>query len=125
MTIVRAALLAAALAASAAVHAQQNEAADVAPPLRAAVTAYRAGDLAGAETALRPLAPADPDAEAWLGAVLLERGQNRDALIHLQHAADAGSSEGAHRLGLIFAQGLAGAPRNDARAFELFEKAAA
>jgi uncharacterized protein len=124
MTISRAALLAAALAASTAAHAQQRDA-DVAPSFRAGVAAYRAGDLAAAEMALRPLAAINPDAEAWLGAVLLERGQNQDALKHLQHAADAGSSEGAHRLGLIFAQGLAGAPRNDARAFELFGKAAA
>ncbi|MFI5002802.1 MAG: tetratricopeptide repeat protein, partial [Reyranellales bacterium] len=42
-----------------------------------------------------------------------------------QHAADAGSSEGAHRLALVFAQGQAGTPRNDKRAAELFEQAAA
>ena len=47
------------------------------------------------------------------------------ALRHIQRAADAGSSEGAHRLALVYAQGLAGTPRNEARALELFEKAAA
>jgi hypothetical protein len=87
--------------------------------------AYRAGDLTTAEFNLRRLVPDNPDAEAWLGAVLLDRGQNREALQALQHAADSGSAEGAHRLALVFAQGLAGTPRNDARALELFEKAAA
>ena len=47
------------------------------------------------------------------------------ALRHIQRAADAGSSEGAHRLALVYAQGLAGTPRNEVRALELFEKAAA
>ena len=42
----------------------------------------------------------------------------------IQRAADAGSSEGQHRLGLIYARGDAGQPRNDARAVELFTKAA-
>src|SRR6185295_5670327 len=63
--------------------------------------------------------------EAWLGAVLMDRGLNREALQALQRAADAGSAEGAHRLALVFAQGQAGTQRNEARALELFEKAAA
>src|SRR5262249_535159 len=62
--------------------------------------------------------------EAWLGVVLLDRGQSREALQALQRAADAGSSEGAHQLALALAQGLGGTPRNDSRAAELFEKAA-
>jgi TPR repeat protein len=70
------------------------------------------------------MATSDADAEAWLGAILLDRGVNKEALRHIQHAADAGSSEGAHRLALVYAQGLAGTPRNDTRAVELFEKAA-
>ena len=57
--------------------------------------------------------------------VLLDRGADREGLRHIQRAADAGSSEGAHRLALVYAQGLAGTPRNEARALELFEKAAA
>src|SRR5262249_759271 len=81
--------------------------------------------LPTAEASLRRLAADNPDAEAWLGAVLLDRGLNREALQALQHAAESGSAEGAHRLALVFAQGLAGMPRNDARAFELFAKAAA
>ena len=89
-----------------------------------AVTAYRAGDLAAAEAAFRSLAPSNADAEAWLGAVLLDRGAAREGLRLIQHAADAGSSEGAHRLALVYAQGLAGTPRDDGRAFELFTKAA-
>jgi uncharacterized protein len=125
MIALRVALFAALLAASSVARGQQVDASDVAPPLRAAVENYRAGNLAAAESALRPLASSNADAEAWLGAVLLDRGADRDALRLIQHAADAGSSEGAHRLGLIYAQGLAGTPRNDSRAIELFEKAAA
>lgn len=124
MIAARAALLAALLAASSAASAQPSDNSDVSPALRAAVAAYRAGDLAAAEGSLRRLAPSDADAEAWLGAILLDRGENREGLRALQHAADAGSSEGAHRLALVFAQGLAGTPRNDKKAAELFERAA-
>jgi len=120
----RVALLAALLAASSAARSQQDNAVDVAPPLRAAVVAYRAGDLGTAEATFRSMATSDADAEAWLGAILLDRGVNKEGLRHIQHAADAGSSEGAHRLALVYALGLAGTPRNDARAVELFEKAA-
>jgi len=123
MTIARAALLALLIAASAA-RAQPNDASDVAPPLRAAVTAYRAGDLDGAEQALRRM-PANADVEAWLGAVLVERGRTREALPLLQRAADAGSPEGAHRLALVYAEGAEGVPRNEAHALALFERAAA
>jgi uncharacterized protein len=125
MIAARAALLAALLLANAAAHAQPGDASDVAPALRGGVMAYRAGDLGTAEFNLRRLVPDNPDAEAWLGAVLLDRGQNREALQALQHASDSGSAEGAHRLALVFAQGLGGTPRNDARALQLFEKAAA
>jgi TPR repeat protein len=124
MTMLRVALLAVLLAASGVARAQPVNANDVAPALRPAVLAYRAGDLAAAEAAFRPLSTSDADAEAWLGAVLLDRGLDREGLRHIQHAADAGSSEGAHRLALVYAQGLAGTPRNDGRAVELFEKAA-
>ncbi len=124
MTMLRVAVLAAVLAASSAAFAQQD-ASDVAPPLRSAVAAYRGGDLGTAEATFRSMAGRDADAEAWLGAVLLDRGLARDALRHIQRAADAGSNEGAHRLALVYAQGLAGTPRNEVRALELFEKAAA
>jgi TPR repeat protein len=125
MIALRVALFAVLLAASSVARGQQVDASDVAPPLRPAVTAYRAGDLAAAEAAFRGLAAGDADAEAWYGAVLLDRGSDREGLRRIQHAADAGSSEGAHRLALVYAQGLAGTPRNDSRAVELFEKAAA
>ena len=97
---------------------------DVAPPLRAAVVAYRNGDLTTAEARLRSLAASNADAEAWLGAVLLDRGRTQEALQAFQRAADAGSAEGAHRLGLVFAEGMGGTPRDDARALAFFEKAA-
>lgn len=124
MIVARAALLALLMAAASA-RAQPTDASDVAPGLRAAVVAYRAGDLASAEQALRPLAASDADAQAWLGAVLVDRGRAREALPLLQRAADAGSAEGAHRLALLYAEGAEGVPRNDARALELFERAAA
>lgn len=125
MSFVRAALCLALLVAPAALHAQQTDVSDVPPRLRASVAAYRAGDLIAAETTLRGLASSDPDAEAWLGVVLLDRGRTQEALQLLQHASDAGSAEGSHRLGLLFIQGAPGVPRNDARARELFERAAA
>lgn len=121
----RVALIAVLLAASSVARGQQDPATDVAPPLRSAVVAYRAGDLAAAEASFRSLAASDANAEAWLGAVLLDRSADREGLRHIQRAADAGSSEGNHRLALVYAQGLAGTPRNDGRALELFEKAAA
>ena len=125
MIALRVALLAALLAVSGVANGQQVGAADVAPALRPAVESYRAGDLAAAEAAFRARAASDPDAEAWLGAVQLDRGADREGLRHIQHAAEAGSSEGAHRLALVYAQGLAGTPRDEKRAVELFEKAAA
>jgi hypothetical protein len=124
MRIARAVLFAAVLAATASAHAQTNDGADVAPELRAAVVSYRAGDAVRAEAQLRLLVPGNPDAEAWLGAILLDRGQNKEALRYIQHAADAGSPEGQHRLAIVFAEGLAGTPRNETLAAELFEKAA-
>jgi len=116
--------LAALLAAGTVAHAQSNEAPDVSPALRAAVAAYRAGDLVSAESSLRTLAPADADAAAWLGAILLERGLHRDGLRLIQRSADGGSAEGAHRLALVFAHGDGGTPRNETRAVELFGLAA-
>jgi uncharacterized protein len=124
MRMLRVAVLAAAIAASGAALAQQD-ASDVAPPLRAGVAAYRAGDLGTAEATFRSMAGSNADAEAWLGAVLLDRGANRDALRYIQRAADAGASEGAHRLAIIYAQGLAGTPRDEVRALDLFHRAAA
>lgn len=124
MIVRGATLLAAAIVASSSARAQQDGA-DVTPNLRPAVIAYRAGDLATAESGFRSMAPGNADAEAWLGAVLLDRGANRDGLRLIQRAADAGSAEGAHRLALVYAQGLAGTPRDEARALQLFEKAAA
>lgn len=124
MIAARAALIAALLVASAAAHSQQGDASDVAAPLRLAVMAYRQGNVAAAEQALRSLRTPNADADAWLGAILIERGATAEGLRLIQRAADAGSSEGQHRLGLIYARGDAGQPRNDARAAELFAKAA-
>ena len=117
------ALLAALLGANAAAFAQSGDR-ELSPALLSAIAAYRAGDLAGAETRLRKLAQGNADAEAWLGAVLLDRGHSREGLQTLQHAFAAGSPEAAHQLGLVYAQGLAGTERDDARAARLFEKAA-
>ena len=124
MIAARAALIAALLVASTTAQAQQSDASDVAAPLRPAVMAYRQGNVASAEQALRSLRTPSADADAWLGAILIERGATAEGLRLIQRAADAGSSEGQHRLGLIYARGDAGQPRNDARAAELFTKAA-
>lgn len=124
MIVTRAILIAALLAASGVAKAQVEIGGDMPPPLRAAVAAYRSGDLRAAEVQLRSQAQNNPDAEAWLGAVLLDRGDNKEALRLFKRSADAGSAEGQHRLALVFAEGLAGTPRNEARAVELFEKAA-
>ena len=118
-------LLMAMLAMADAAPAQQPAPEDVPPSLQPAVAAYRAGDRAAAESGFRSLASTNADAEAWLGAVLLDRGADREALRLIQHAAEAGSPEGAHRLALIYAEGLAGTPRDDAKAAALFERAAA
>jgi uncharacterized protein len=129
MTVARATLAVARLAgmliaAGAAVAYAQSDERTYSPPLREAIAAYRGGDLVSAEKTLRTYAPGDPDAEAWLGVVLIDRGQNREALKALQHAADAGSSEANHRLGLVFAEGQAGVARDDKRAADFFGKAA-
>ena len=124
MITARAILIAALLAVSGVAQAQVEMGGDVPPELRSAVTAYRSGDLRAAEVQLRSLAPGNPDAEAWLGAVLLDRGDSKQALRLFQRSADAGSAEGQHRLALVFAEGLAGTPRNETLAVELFEKAA-
>ena len=112
-----------ALVGSASAQAQSDDS-KYSPPLREAIAAYRVGDLDSAEKTLRTYAARDPDAEAWLGAVLIDRGNNREAMKTLQQAADAGSSEANHRLGLVFAEGQAGMTRNDQRSAEYFEKAA-
>ena len=129
MTATRVALAAAFVAASVAapissLHAQPADGSDVAPSLRPAVTAYRQGDTATAERALRSLDAPSADAEAWLGAVLIDRGARAEGLRLIRRAADAGSAEGEHRLGLIYANGEAGLERDETRAAQLFEKAA-
>lgn len=126
MIAARTALVAALLAASAVAQAQQpSDASDVAPSLRPAVLAYRQGDTATAERTLRSLGAPTADSEAWLGAVLLDRGNKAEGLRLIQRAADAGSAEGQHRLALVFINGDAGVARNPAQAIQLFEKAAA
>lgn len=126
MIAARLALAAALVATSAVAQAQQpSDASDVSPSLRPAVVAYRQGDIATAERALRSLGSPTTDSEAWLGAVLLERGNKPEGLRLIQRAADAGSAEGEHRLALIYITGDAGQPRDATRAAELFAKAAA
>lgn len=124
MTVARVVLAAAIAAASAAAQAQPGDASDVASPLRPAVTAYRQGDIAAAERTLRSLNAPSADADAWLGAILIDRGAGAEGVRLIRRAADAGSAEGEHRLALLYANGEAGVPRDEARAAQLFEKAA-
>jgi TPR repeat protein len=124
MTPARAALLAALLGVCVPAFAQSpGRAAPQA--LQRAIATYRSGDLTTAEAELRRLAPGNADAEAWLGAVLIDHDRGSEGLQALQQALAAGSPEAAHQLGLVFAQGLAGVAHDDVRAAELFEKAAA
>jgi TPR repeat protein len=125
MIAARLALIAALAASVATARAQPTDASDVAEALRPAVSAYRAGDLPTAEARLRPLVSSgDHDATAWLGVVLIDRGAAKEGVLWLQRAADGGSTEGAHRLAIAFAEGLGGLAKNEPRAIELFEKAA-
>jgi TPR repeat protein len=132
MTVARAVALAGALLVAGTMLPLRVEAQAPAPSndiaysssLRDAIATYRAGDLTTAERLLRVQAGSDPDAEAWLGVVLLDRGQAREAMNALQHAANAGSAEANHRLGLVFAEGQAGMARDDQRAVAFFQKAA-
>lgn len=124
MIATRTALLVALLAVGTSASAQSTDASDIAPSLQAAVTAYRTGDLSTAEANFRSLSRGNPDAQAWLGAVLIDRGDSRAGLQALQQALAAGSTEAAHQLALVYAQGLAGVPRDEARAAELFGQAA-
>ena len=78
--------------ASASAWAQSNDSASSAP-LRDGIAAYRAGDLVSAEKTFRTYAPGDPDAEAWLGAVLLDRGQSKEAMKVLQKLNYNGHNE--------------------------------
>ena len=88
----------------------------------------------------RPIAPAiSPTAESRSSSARRERRRCRSLARRraarprrrprrpapLQHAAERRLGEGAHRLALVYAQGLAGTPRDEQRALELFEKAAA
>src|SRR5260370_37431988 len=111
MIALRVALLAVLLAAAGVARGQQDTAADVAPALRPAVAAYRAGDLGTAEAAFRSLAPHDADAEAWLGALLLDRGAEREGLRLIPHSAHAGPPRGAPPPGLGCVPRSRGAPR--------------
>jgi TPR repeat protein len=124
MTPARAALLAALLGVCVPAFAQ-SPGHVASPALQSAIATYRAGDPAAAEAELRRLAPGNADAEAWLGAVLIDRDRSSEGMQALQRALAAGSPEAAHQLGLVYAQGLGGVVRDDARAAQLFEKAAA
>jgi hypothetical protein len=66
-----------ALLASASAQAQSDDS-TYSPPLREAIAAYRAGDLDHRREDPPDLRrQRDPDAEAWLGVVLLDRGNSR------------------------------------------------
>ncbi len=123
MIPVRTALAAVLVTAAAVAHAQSGDP-SVAPPLRDGVAAYRAGDTARAEQYFRSLAASNADAQAWLGAMLMERGATGEGLRLIQQAAAAGSSEGEHRLALVLIRGEAGMPKDEARAVQLFTQAA-
>lgn len=127
MTVARAAHVVALLSATLIVQTARAQTptveGDYPPALRSAIESYRSGDPAAAEKALRTL-PGNPDAEAWLAVLMIDRGQERDALRALQHASAAGSAEADHRLGVAYAQGRLGLVRDDARAAQLIEKAA-
>ncbi|TXL74017.1 sel1 repeat family protein [Vineibacter terrae] len=103
-------------------HGQQS----IDNALQGAISAYEAGDVAGAERTLRPLAAGDPEAAAWLGATLLKRGDKAavtEAIRLLQNAAGAGNARAKYLLGFQHAIGQ-GVPSDLTRAAQLFQEAA-
>ena len=99
---------------------------DNAAVLARAIAAIEKRDLATAETALRPLADADPEAAAWLGTALARLGTTAtlgEAMILLRAAAATGNARANYELAFQTLAGV-GARRDEADAARLFRLAA-
>lgn len=97
-----------------------------AEPLRAAIAALDAGNVADAERQLRPLAARDPEAAAWLAAALIRRGDRpglAEAVQLLLTAAAGGNARAKYFLAFQYAAGQ-GIRRDESRAAALFGEAA-
>ncbi len=107
-----------------AAHGQSGDGAG--DPLRAAIATLEAGDVAGAEKKLRPLAAKDAEAAAWLAAALLKRGDRAglaEAIRLLRTASDGGNGRAKYLLAFQHAAGQ-GVPKDETRAVQLFQEAA-
>ena len=94
--------------------------------LRAGIAAVETGDIVGAEKKLRPLAPKDAEAAAWLAAALLKRGDRAalaEAIRLLRTASDGGNARAKYLLAFQHAAGQ-GVPKDETRAVQLFHEAA-
>jgi uncharacterized protein len=93
----------------------------------AAEAALKAKDYAQAEAELRPLAEAgDSVAKYHLAAITLDRkeGNEAEAIRLLTESATAGEPQAQARLGILYARGEAGLPRDDVLAFKWLTMAA-
>jgi TPR repeat protein len=114
------------LLATAVAGAHAQPAAEPGQALHDGIAMVEAGNVAGAEQRLRPLAAGDPEAAAWLAAALLKRGDRpglAEAIQLLHHAAGAGNARAKYLLAFQHAIGQ-GVPRDEPRAAQLFREAA-
>ncbi|MBX3499493.1 MAG: sel1 repeat family protein [Alphaproteobacteria bacterium] len=94
--------------------------------LASAIAAAQRGDAATAEPVLRALAVDDDEAAAWLGILLVQRGDEAsvgEGMILLRRAAFAGNARAKFGLAFQYLTG-AGTNRDDIEASRLFREAA-
>ncbi len=99
---------------------------DKAADLAKAIAAAEAGNVVAAEPLLRDLAVDSDEAAAWLGFLMVQRGDEdsvREGMILLRRAAFAGSARAKYGLAFQYLTG-SGTDRNDIEAARLFREAA-
>lgn len=73
---------------------------------------FREGDVVGAMTPLKRAADAgQPDAQALLGYILHQAGENDSAIAYLRKSAEQGNAEGQYNLSVMYSSGDA-VPKN-------------
>lgn len=99
---------------------------DKAANLATAIAVAESGNVVAAEQLLRPLAVDNIEAAAWLGFLLVQRGDEdsvREGMILLRRAAFAGSARAKYGLAFQYLNG-SGTNRDDVEAARLFREAA-